>query len=308
MNVPNQRIVYLNGEFVPESEAKIPFRDRGVKFGDAVFDTTRTFGHEIFRLREHLERFYRSLKYLRIDAGMTIEEFIAVTEHVVERNLPLIGKDEDYWVTQRVTRGIDTADRTHWPEWDGPTIIVECLPLPLTARAASYRDGLDIITPSVRRVAPDMVSPRAKTHNYLNLILGDLEVSAQDPNAMAILLDENGNLSEGKGSNIFLVSDGVIRTPKERYVLPGVSRAVVREMAEGLGLIFEDKDIDLFDAYNAEECFISSTSFCVCPVRSVNGNALPGDYPGPITRQIIDAYIAYVGFDWYAQYLNRLDA
>ena len=73
MNVPNQRIVYLNGEFVPESEAKIPFRDRGVKFGDAVFDTTRTFGHDIFRLREHLERFYRSLKYLRIDSGMTID-------------------------------------------------------------------------------------------------------------------------------------------------------------------------------------------------------------------------------------------
>ena len=178
MNVPNQRVVYMNGEFVPESEAKIPFRDRGVKFGDAVFDTTRTFGHNIFRLREHLERLYRSLKYLRIDPAMTIDEFISVTEQVVARNLPLIGKDEDYWVTQRVTRGIDPGDRTHWPEWDGPTVIVECLPLPLAARAASYRDGLDVVTPSVRRVAPDMVSPRAKTHNYLNLILGELEVSA----------------------------------------------------------------------------------------------------------------------------------
>ena len=203
MNVPNQRIVYLNGEFVPESEAKIPFRDRGVKFGDAVFDTTRTFGHDIFRLREHLERFYRSLKYLRINPGMTIDEFISVTEQVVARNLPLIGKDEDYWVTQRVTRGIDPGDPDPLAGMDGPTVIVECLPLPLAARAASYRDGLDVVTPSVRRVAPDMVSPRAKTHNYLNLILGELEVSAQDPNALAILLDENGNLSEGKGTQYF---------------------------------------------------------------------------------------------------------
>ena len=308
MNVPNQRIVYMNGEFVPESEAKIPFRDRGVKFGDAVFDTTRTFGHDIFRLREHLERFYRSLKYLRIDPGMTIDEFISVTEQVVARNLPLIGKDEDYWVTQRVTRGIDPGDRTHWPEWDGPTVIVECLPLPLAARAASYRDGLDVVTPSVRRVAPDMVSPRAKTHNYLNLILGELEVSAQDPNALAILLDENGNLSEGKGSNIFLVADGVIRTPKERYVLPGVSRAVVQELAGNLGMTLEEADIDLFDAYNAEECFISSTSFCVCPVRSVNGNVYSADCPGPVTQKIIDAYIDYVGFDWYTQYLSKLAA
>lgn len=307
MNVPNQRIVYLNGEYVPESEARIPFRDRGVKFGDAVFDTTRTFGHEIFRLREHLERFYRSLRYLRIDPGMTIDDFISVTEHVVERNLPLIGSDEDYWITQRVTRGIDPADRTAWPEWDGPTVIVECLPLPLASRAASYRDGLEVVTPSVRRVAPDMVSPRAKTHNYLNLILGELEVAAQQEGALAILLDENGNLSEGKGSNIFIVVDGKIQTPRERYVLPGVSRAVVRELAGKLGIPFEEADIDLFDAYNAEECFISSTSFCVCPVQSVNGTRMPA-VPGPVTQRIIDAYVDYVGFDWYAQYLNKLAA
>ena len=150
MNRPNQRVVYLNGSVVPESEARIPFRDRGVKFGDAVFDTTRTFGHGIFRLREHLERFYRSLRYLRIDPKLTIDEFIEVTEQVVERNLPLIDKDDDYWVTQRVTRGIDPADRTAWPEWDGPTVIVECLPLPLAARAESYRDCLLYTSPSPR--------------------------------------------------------------------------------------------------------------------------------------------------------------
>lgn len=308
LNRPNQRIVYLNGEYVPESEARIPFRDRGVKYGDAIFDTTRTFGHDIFRLREHLERFYRSLKYLRIDPQMTIDEFISVTEQVVEKNLPLIAEDEDYWVTQRVTRGLDPSDATAWPEWEGPTVIVECLPLPLAARATSYRDGLEVVTPSVRRVAPDMVSPRAKTHNYLNLVLADLEVSAQNPNAHAILLDENGNLSEGKGSNLFLVQDGAICTPRERYVLPGVSRSVVRELAGKLGIPITETDIDLFDAYNADECFVSSTSFCVCPVRSVNGNEMPSDCPGPITKKIIDAYVEYVGFDWYAQYLNKLAA
>ena len=307
MNKPNQRIVYLNGDYVAESEARVPFRDRGVKFGDAVFDTTRTFGHEIFRLREHLERFYPSLRYLRIDPKLSIEELIAVTEQVVERNLPLIGDDEDYWVTQRVTRGIDIADRAAWPEWDGPTVIVECLPLPLAARAESYRDGIEVVTPSVRRVAPDMVSPRAKTHNYLNLVLADLEISAQNNTALAILLDENGNLSEGKGSNIFIVTEGKIQTPKERYVLPGVSRAVVRELAGKLDITFEETDIDLFDAYNAEECFISSTSFCVCPVRNVNGNEMPAVL-GPVTQQIIDAYVKYVGFDWYHQYLNKLPA
>ena len=305
MSRPNQRIVYLNGDYIPESEARIPFRDRGVKFGDAVFDTTRTFGHKIFRLQEHLERFYRSLRYLRIDPILSIEEFIAATEQVVERNLPLISEDDDYWVTQRVTRGIDPADRAAWPEWDGPTVIIECLPLPLAARAEFYRDGIEVVTPSVRRVAPDMVSPRAKTHNYLNLVLADLEVSAQNEGALAILLDENGNLSEGKGSNIFIVTDNKIQTPKERYVLPGVSRAVVRHLAGELGISFEESDIDLFDAYNAEESFISSTSFCVCPVRNINGNNLPS-VPGPITQTIIDTYVEYVGFDWYQQYLKKL--
>jgi branched-chain amino acid aminotransferase len=153
-----------------------------------------------------------------------------------------------------------------------------------------------------------MVSPRAKTHNYLNLILADLEVSALNPGAHAILLDENGNLSEGKGSNFFLVTNGVIKTPKERYVLPGVSRSVVRELANKLAIPIEETDIDLFDAYNADECFISSTSFCICPIRSVNGTEIPSPVPGTITQKIIDAYVEYVGFDWYAQYLSKLKA
>ncbi|MDA1309754.1 MAG: aminotransferase class IV, partial [Proteobacteria bacterium] len=106
MNIANQRIVYLNGEYVPESEARVPIKDQGFKFGDAVFDTTRTFGHKIFKLRAHLERFERSLRYLKLDPGHSIDAFASITEEVVRRNLPLIGGDDDYWVTQRVSRGL----------------------------------------------------------------------------------------------------------------------------------------------------------------------------------------------------------
>jgi len=307
MNIANQRIVYLNGEYVPESEARVPIKDQGFKYGDAVFDTTRTFGHKIFKLRAHLERFERSLRYLKLDPGHSIDAFTSITEEVVRRNLPLIGGDDDYWVTQRVSRGLSDGDREAWPEWPDATVIVECAPLPLAARAKSYRDGIEVITPSVRRVAPEMASPRAKTHNYLNLILGDLEVAAQNPNALSILLDRDGNLAEGKGSNIFLVAEGRLKTPRERYVLPGVSRQVTKEVAIGLGLEVEETDIDLFDAYNADEAFITSTSFCICPIRSINGRAMAADsIPGPITKQLIDGYVKLVGFDWYAQYLSRL--
>lgn len=307
MTILNQRVVYLNGRIVPESEAVLPFRDRGVKYGDAVFDTTRTFGHRVFKLREHLERLYRSLRYVRIDPGLSIEEMAAITEDVVGRNLPLIGPDEDYWVSQRITRGIiDPNERSAWPDYVGPTVLIECLPLPLTTRAKLYRDGIDVIVSATRRTAPAMQSPRAKTHNYLNLILADLEVQAQNPEAFAVLLDENGNLCEGRGSNIFMVSDGVLITPRERYVLPGISRQTVIELANSENIPVEEKDFDLFDAYNGDEFFITSTSFCICPVRSINGVIFgDGTVPGPTTHRLMRAYVDLVGFDWISQYTKH---
>src|ERR1051325_3949640 len=124
------RIAYFNGRYVPERDVLVPFRDRGFKYGDAVFDTTRTFGHRIFKLAEHVERLYRSMRYLRIDPGIEPAAMIQITEEVLKRNLPLLEPDEDYWVTQRVTRGIEAAYRNVWPQ-EGATVIVECLPLPL---------------------------------------------------------------------------------------------------------------------------------------------------------------------------------
>ena len=103
MSLPNQRIVYLNGKFVPEDEATIPIKDQGAKYGDG-FDTTRTFEYKIFRLKEHLERFRHS-KVHDLDPGHSMEDFQTITEEVVNRNLPLLDEKEDYWVTQRVTGG-----------------------------------------------------------------------------------------------------------------------------------------------------------------------------------------------------------
>jgi branched-chain amino acid aminotransferase len=209
-----ERIAYFNGRFVPEREVLVPFRDRGFKYGDAVFDTTRTFGHRIFRLQEHLERLYRSLRYLRIDPGIGLPELKRITEEVLHRNLPLLEPDDDYWVTQRVTRGLDPGDRATFGQ-SGPTVIVECLPLPLRERATLYRNGIRVVVPSVRRAPPDSLSARTKTNNYLNVVMGDLEAKARDPEAWAILLDVNGNLAEGIGSNVFLVRDGAVYTPRE---------------------------------------------------------------------------------------------
>lgn len=297
---PGERVAYFNGRIVPESEVLIPFRDRGFIFGDAAFDMTRTFGHRIYKLREHLERFYRSLRYLRIDPGMELAEMARLTEQVLERNLAVLEENDDYWVSQRVSRaGAGT----------GPTVIIECIPLPLAERAHLYRDGIRVVVPSVRRVPPESLSPRAKTHNYLNLILADIEAKEVQEGAWAILLDTNGNLSEGLGSNIFLVSGGAMATPDVRYVLPGVSRQTVIELAEQIGVPLVEKDLDLFDAHNADEAFLTSTSLCICPVQSINGRALGnGSVPGPITHALSDAYAKSVGFDFVQQYLDRVDS
>ena len=298
----NERVAYVNGQIVPESEAVISIRDRGFLQGDAVFDTTRTFGGRIFRLDEHLDRFFHSLKYMRIDPGITKQEFARLTMEVLQANLPLIDDDDDYWVTQRVTRGV-TVDGE-----DKPSIIIECVPLPFKARAAYYRDGLPVVVPSVRRTPPEAQSPRAKVHNYVNLVQATLEVESQNPNAWPILLDTNGNLSEGPGSNIFIVKDGIVMTPREQFILSGISRRVTIELAQELGIEVQEADIDLYDAYTADEAFVTSTSFCICPVSSFNGSSVAdGSVPGPVTDRLTRAYSGMVGLDVAGQYLARLE-
>ena len=302
----NQRIAYFNGSYVPEIEVKVPYRDRSFVYGDGCFDMTRTFNGRPFRVAEHIDRFYRSLAYLRIDIGMDAKQMTEVTHEVVRRNAHLLAKGEDWWVGQRVSRGVNAVGDEGW-DHDGPNVIVDCRPLPFKARAEHYRDGIRVIVPSVRRTPPSSLSPRVKTHNYLNMIVGEQEAHAQDPKSWAVLLDENGNLCEGIGSNIFVVKDGRIATPQGRYVLEGVSRATVIELARGLGLHVDERDIDLYDAYTADEVFLTSTSLCLCGVASVNGATIGSvKVPGPITKKLLAAYSELVDCDIEQQYLDRL--
>ena len=293
-----ERTAYLNGEFIPESQASIPIRDRGFIYGDAAFDVARTFQGRPFRLREHLDRLYASCRYLRLDPGMTEDAMEELTLEVLRRNTPLLGEHEDYWVTQRVTRGVEG------PAGDEPTVLIECRPLPLAQRARYYRTGVPLVTPSVPRTPPRFLSPRAKTHNYLNMVVGDLEARERDPDAWALLLDERGNLAEGKGCNIFIVKDGAIHTPSVQFVLPGITRDVVLELAQATGVPAHERDIDLYDAYTAQEAFLTSTSLCICPVASLNGATIGnGIVPGPVTSSLIAAFSDLVGMDYVAQYL-----
>ncbi len=300
----NERIVYLNGEMVPESKAVISIHDRGFIAGDAVFDNTRTFNGVVFKMKEHIDRLYASARYLRIDPGMSKEKMAELTQQVVDANFPI--EQEDFWVIQRITRGVEAPSHSS-ADSSQPTVIIQCEPIPFASRAHYYRNGIPLITPSIRRTPPSSMSPRAKIQNYVNVTLASLEVEAQNEDAWALLLDTNGNICEGTGQNIFLVKDGTLYTPDERYTLQGVSRQTVIDLARELDVNLVEGDMDMFDAYNADEAFMTATSLCICPVSSINGAPVgTGNVPGPVTERLTNAYSGFVGLDITEQYLSKL--
>lgn len=299
-----ERCVFLNGRFVPESRGLISFRDTGFVYGDAVFDTARTFNGRLFRLKEHVDRLFESLAYCRLSIEMDRQDIMEATEEVVRRNRPLLGENEDYWVSQRISRGVMPVDGEP-PIQDGPTVVIECTPLPLRARAGMFRDGIEAVIAPLKRVPPESLSPNAKVNNYMNAMLAQREVTAIQPGAWAVQLDQNGNIAEGIGCNIFFVRDGEVHTPGKAFILPGVSRAVVMELCRANGITLRERNISLHDAANASEIFFTSTSLCACPVRSLNGRPYLGT-AGPVTKRIMGLFADLVGMDYVDQYLTHL--
>ena len=301
------RVAACNGVIMPERDVRVSYRDIGFTTGDGAFNSARSVDRKPFLFREHVERLFRSLAYLRIDPGMSAKQMLELTLEVFERNLPLLDEHDDYWVTQWVSRGVRTLGRTGVE--GGATVIIECEPLPFKHRARGMRDGLEVVTPGgIRRTPPEAISPRLKSLSYGNLVAGDVEVQALKPGATCILLDTRGCLCEGLGSNIFIVKNGEMLTPHERFVLAGLSRQTAIDIARGHSIPVREADIDLYDAYTAEEAFITSTSWCLVPVRAINGKALAAGAWGPVTRRLSEGYKARLsGFDYVAQYTRHND-
>ncbi len=299
--VQTERVAYFRGKIVPESQVLISFRDSSAIHGEGVYDTARTFDGRIFKLGEHLDRLWRSMRYLRIEPPVSFQELEEISNEVARRNVAIC--NQDVWVTQRVSPG---APR----EFGGdgiPTLIVECLPLPFAMRSQYFKTGISMQTPSVRRTPPWALSPQAKTVNYLNFIVAGREIAAIRPGAWPILLDEHGNLTEGGGANIFLVHDKTLSTPRTQYVLPGITRSTVIELAISRDFTVVERDIGMFEAIQADEIFLTATSLCVCPVSDINGHTpASNQIPGPVTGQLQHAFSALVGIDVVGQYLDLI--
>jgi branched-chain amino acid aminotransferase len=300
-----ERIVYLNGAFVPESQAKVSVLDSGFNAGDGVYDVTRTFRHKPFKLREHTERLFRSLRYTRIDCGMSLEEMEKTTLEVLERNKPLLGENEDCALWQVVSRGVrsSTGNRVS----GRATVTVYSVIVNFPEFASFYVEGAPLIIPSTRRIPPQCLESKAKITNKMNHNMAAFEAKQVDPRAIPLMLDIDGNLSETSAHNFFLVIDGKLCTPTDRNVLGGITKAVIFDLAKQLGVEIVDGNYTPYDLYNAEEAFLASTSPTFVPVRTVNGAKIGNGAPGPVTVRLIAVWNKMVGMDIVDQALSHLD-
>ena len=299
-----EKIIYLNGSFVPESEAKVSVLDAGFNAGDGVYDVTRTFAHRPFRLRQHTERLFRSLRYTRIDCGLSPDEVERLTLEVLERNRRMLEQDEEVALWQVVSRGVRSSrgNRT----MGKATVAIYCISIGFEEFARDYVEGVKLVIPSTRRIPPQCLEPKAKINNKMNHNIAMFEARQADPRAIPLMLDLDGNISESNAHNFFLVMNGKLCTPSNKNVLDGITKAALFELAAKLEIEVMDGVFTPYDAYNAEEAFLASTSPTILPVQSINGVRPTCEVPGPVTRRLIRAWSDMVGIDIVAQALNHL--
>ena len=228
------RMVWFNGQMIPESEARVSIFDSALMYGDMAFEMTRTFGHKPFRLRNHLARLYDSLRLLEIDCGLSVDEMEQATLETLERNVPTEADDVDWQIMHDVSRGPLALYTSAFPEGVRPTISINCWPLitHMGNCAKNYETGVEIMIPAQQTIPAHLLDLKAKTRSRVHYRLAELQ-GQRAGGHWPVLLDPDGYLAEGPGWNIFLVRDGVIFTPEPRNVLNGVSRGATIEFARG---------------------------------------------------------------------------
>ena len=291
------RIAYFNGEYIPEADLRLSPFDVGVRAGDFVFETVRSYDHRAHRLRDHMNRLYGSMKALDIDCGMTIEEMEAVTHELVDRNSTTIEGHDDLMWNNDVSRGI--AKHLDLGPYDSHERTVFIVFIPLGPALVDMLDGLEhgvpVVVPATKNIPARYLDPKMKNRNRIHYGRGMREARAVDPRAEAVLVDDQGYITEGGGANFLIVKDGAIISPEGRNILRGITREDIRDLAPELGLEFVEMNIEPFDVMNADEAFFSSTPFFVMPAISINGQPIGTGKPGPVVERLVDAFAQHVG-------------
>jgi branched-chain amino acid aminotransferase len=299
-----ERVVYFNGKLVPESEARISIYDSALMFGDVAFEMTRSFNKKQFKLKEHLQRLIASARWLHIPLSMTIEELEKCCFEVIEANDPLFEADDEHRLMIDVTRGLLGIYANRVNVDPGLNVIIADFPLRWTVQDSAnlYTEGIDVVIPSQRMIPASLLEPKAKNRNRIHYLMANVEVSKYTgSNAWALLLDPDGFVTEGTGSNFFVVKNGILYSPEPRNILRGISRDFVIELAAELGIQCVDRNIEPYDVMTADEAFFTCTPFCMVPAVKFHGNNIGSGQTGPIYKRIIQRWSDVVGVDIIAQ-------
>lgn len=275
--------IYLNGQIVPQENAKISVFDHGLLYGDGVFEGIRAYHGKIFTLDEHLDRLYDSATAISLKIPITKAEMAEAIKQTMKAN-----NLTDSYIRLVVTRGVGKLGLDP-NKCATPQIIIIADTIELYSKAL-YEKGLDIVTVTTIRNHFSALDPKIKSLNYLNNILAKIE-SIQSGAGEALMLNKDGYVAECAGDNIFIFKDNILRTPPSSAgILVGITRNVVMKLAAEMGVQVREELMTRYDLYIAEECFLTGTAAEIIPVVKIDGRTIGTGKPGKITLDLLKRY------------------
>jgi len=275
-------ICYLNGNYLPLTEARVSPLDRAFLFGDAVYEVLPVYGSRPFRLREHLDRLNRSLAGIRMPAPLSHAEWAQLCQELIARN-----SAREAYLYLQVTRGAELGRNHAWPEGLKPTLFAYVTALEPVS-ASLLDQGVAAVTAADTRWARRDIKSTALLANIL------LKKLSADAGAFETILLENGELTEGSSTTVHVVKDGVIHTPPNgHHILHGTTRDVVTELAARLSLRSESGRVTEADLRSADEIWLAFATRGVLPVTTLDGTAVGGGKPGPLFKRMSAAFTGY---------------
>jgi branched-chain amino acid aminotransferase len=278
--------IYIDGEFYSEEDAKISVFDHGLLYGDGVFEGIRVYNGRVFELEPHIDRLYASAHALALEIPMPRSELVEAMMETIRRN-----EIQDGYVRLVVTRG--KGDLGLNPnKCPKPSMFCIADGIALYPREV-YERGFKIVTLATRRNDPQAINPAIKSLNYLNNVLGALELRGRDANE-GLFLTTAGYVCECTADNFFLIKGRKLMTPSPATgALGGITRATVMRLAASMGLEVEEGFYTLYDVYNADEAFLTGTGAEVGPIVEVDQRPIGSGMPGSVTRDIIARFHEY---------------
>ncbi len=304
------RLVYLNGKFVKEVDAKISIFDSALMFGDMVFEMTRSFNQKQFKLDEHIDRLLYGVKIFRIPLNKSAREIKDICHETIEKNMPFFEKHDEHRLMINVSRGPLGIYAPIFDYKTEPTLVVADFPLKWTVSYMGklYDEGINAVLVNQRAIPAHLMEPKIKNRSRVFYQMANIEASMfRGKNNWALLMGPDGFIAEGSGDNFFIVKDGRVITPEGRDCLVGISRNYIFEICEQLGIECIEKNFGPYEIYTADEAFMTGTPFSILPVFRFNELNIGDGKFGKITKKLIEKWGENVGVDLIKQIKDMSD-